>query len=514
VTTIRAALIAFIAALACAGGATAGTVQEPTRFGVSDDYGKYADDSGAWFFEQMSGLGLSANKMTVNWDPSRPDVIAEQAFLDRAIPEAAKRGIDVSLGVHIGKARAITGSPDGAQKFAEFLVLLAQRYPEVSEIVVGNEPNLSRFWQPQFSSRGRGVSGVFYEAMLARSYDALKAVNPNITVVGLGLSPRGNGNPKAVSNISTQPVKFIHDVGRAYRASARDFPIMDVFGFHPYPSKDTDAISTGYPWPNAGIANLDRIKQAVWDAFHDTAQPTFDERLDAYGILGEKPAQRPLTFKLDEVGWQVAIPRASRGAYFGSESVKPTSESNQARIYRELVYRAACDPSVRELLFFGLVDERNLDRWQAGMIRVDHTLRPSYFAVKEAIADSAGRCMGQPVIWRHTEKVIGAGAGFRESTFTLNARATEDASYTAGLFRVSGAALSSSARDDIDRALAGRLGAAASSTRGALKAYWRTRVKIPWRTLPAGWYVQAIRLRAAMNPERTTLLVGRPFRIG
>ncbi len=508
-TNLRAALTAVVAALACAGAATAGTVQDPTRFGVSDDYGKYADDSGAWFFEQMSGLGLSANKMTINWDPSRPDVIVEQAFLDRAISEAAKRGIDVSLGVHIGKARAITGSRDGAQKFAEFLVLLALRYPEVTEIVVGNEPNLSRFWRPQFDSRGRGVSGVFYEAMLARAYDALKSVNPKITVVGLGLSPRGNGNPKAVSNISTQPVKFIRDMGRAYQASARDFPIMDVFGFHPYPSRDTDSIATGYPWPNAGIANLDRIKQAVWDAFHDTAQPTFAEGLDAYGTFADRP--QPLTFKLDEVGWQVAIPRASRGAYFGSESVKPTSESKQAQIYRELVYRGACDPSVRELLFFGLVDEPNLDRWQAGMIRSDHTPRPSYFAVKEAIADSAGRCMGDAVIWLHTEKVIGATASFRETTFALDARATEDASYTAGLFRVGGASLTDSARDDIDRGLSGRLGAAASATRGAVKAYWRTRVKIPWRVLPAGWYVQAIRLRAAMNPERTTLLVGRPF---
>ena len=30
----------------------------------------------------------------------------------------------------------------------------------------------------------------------------------------------------------------------------------------------------GYPWPNAGFVNLDRVKQAVWDAFAGTPQPT------------------------------------------------------------------------------------------------------------------------------------------------------------------------------------------------------------------------------------------------
>jgi hypothetical protein len=63
-----------------------------------------------------------------------------------------------------------------------------------------------------------------------------------------------------------------------------------------------------------------------------------------------------LTFKLDEVGWQVTIPSGSRKAYFGRESVRPTDEKTQAKIYGELVAKVACDPSVRALLFFGLID--------------------------------------------------------------------------------------------------------------------------------------------------------------
>ena len=42
---------------------------------------------------------------------------------------------------------------------------------------------------------------------------------------------------------------------------------MDGFSFHPYPNEATDPLERGYAWPNAGFANLDRLKQALWDAF-------------------------------------------------------------------------------------------------------------------------------------------------------------------------------------------------------------------------------------------------------
>jgi hypothetical protein len=463
--------------------ALSGAAAGATEFGVSDDYGKYADDGGAWFFSEMSAVGLTVNKMTVNWDPKRPDTIADKPFLDRAIDEASRRGIRVTLGVHIGKARAITGSRGAVDRFCSFLELLVETYPELNEIVVGNEPNLTRFWQPQFNSKGRGVSGMAFAGLLARAYDTLKAANPNITVVGVGLSPRGNDLPKARSNVSTSPVKFIRDLGRGYRAMARAKPIMDVFGFHPYPGRDRDSLAKGYRWPNAGVANLNRIKQAVWDAFHGTGQPTFPEGVVEQPAEPEPPVEPPappapeppappapaepppaptepppaptepppapteppldppappveppvpppaeppvpveppveeepeppppLTFKLDEVGWQVAVPRRALGAYHGKESVRPTNERTQAQIYGSVVRRLACDPAVREVLFFGLIDEPNLDRWQAGLVRADRTRRASYGTVRSALAETGGRCLGRQVVWRHTERVIGAKA--------------------------------------------------------------------------------------------------------
>jgi hypothetical protein len=457
-TTIAAIALATCLALSGSAGAT-------PIFGVSDDRGKYDADGGAWFFNELMELGLSANKMTVNWDPSRPDVIVERAFLDRSVPVAIERGLHVSFGIHIGKARAITRSRRSIDSFVAWLQKLARTYPAVTEYVIGNEPNLTRFWQPQFDRRGRNVSGIAFAVFLARSYDALKEVNPNITVVGVGLSPRGNDMPRAKSNVSTSPVKFIRSLGIGYRLMARNKPIMDVFGFHPYPARDRDPLHRGYRWPNAGVANLDRIKQAVWDAFHDTAQPTFLEGFPEPpsaeppplpevtdpppSLPVEPPAPEsgatepappplpeplpepepepapPLTFKLDEVGWQVTIPATSRRAYYGRENVRPTTERTQARIYGELVRRISCDASVSELLFFGLIDEANLDRWQAALVRADRTRRPAWGAVRAALNDVEDGCPGRLRAWHHTEKVVGASVAYSAGRVVV--KAEEDA---------------------------------------------------------------------------------------
>ncbi len=74
---------------------------------------------------------------------------------------------------------------------------------------------------------------------------------------------------------------------------------MDGFSFHPYPNPSdfTVPFTFTYGWPNASVLDLARIKQALWDAFNGTAQPTTVEGLKLY---------------LDEVGWQVDTSTGSR----------------------------------------------------------------------------------------------------------------------------------------------------------------------------------------------------------
>jgi hypothetical protein len=495
-----ACLAAIVFALALPGAASAAL-----GLGVVDDSPKGSLDGGASFYALMADLGMNENRMTMLWDPSR-DPALEDALLAPILSTAQLRGTRIVLAVYPARARAITSSPTAPAEFASYLEHLARTYPFVTDFIVGNEPNQTRFWQPQFNTDGSGAACAAYQTLLAASYDALKAVNPAITVIGVGLSPRGNDNPAAVSNVSTSPVRCIRDLGAAYRASRRTRPIMDELSFHPYPQRDRDPLMKGYSWPNAGIPNLDRIKQAVWDAFHGTAQPTFAEANRTGGLL----------FRLDEVGWQVGILPGLEGQYFGRETVETTSEAEQAEVYAGLIPYLACDPSVRSVLFFGLRDEPDLDRWQAGLLRAEGSPRPAYERVRAVMAATGGRCTGRERTWRHATSVIGAGARFSglgrpkllvNRYWAFNARADEDAIYRAGIFRAS------TGRGQVARALATGRGAALSAS-GRVKAHWMLVVKFPGKRLRRGSYVYAIELRAAMNPARKSLIVSRPFRVG
>jgi hypothetical protein len=508
--------LAISIALACCACLLAGAAAATPRFGVAEDAGKYADDGGAAVYAALKDVGMTDNRMWVFWDASRPTEIVEKPFLDRALPVAERSGVRVVFSVSPLRPRSITATRRAPAQFVAFLQLLARTYPQVDHFIVGNEPNQPRFWQPQFVN-GKPASARAYYRVLALAYDALKAVDPEITVIGVGLSPRGNDNPRARSNISTSPVRFIRDLGTAYRASRRRRPIMDLFGFHSYPRVDTDPLARGYPWPNAGMTNLDRIKQAVWDAFHGTAQPTFAE----WGDPVDPDAPPPLRLALDEVGWQVRIPAASRPAYHGRENVSPTVEAHQAEIYSQVVDIVACDPAVASLYFFHLVDEHDLDRFQSGLIRADWTLRPSYHSVKSRIAEVLGpdgvRCFGQVARWSHTETVVGPTISFPEArpgrSLGLVAKAQEEVSYAAGLFPVSGIGLlETPEREGIEWLLERRKVAASGLpwASGTIRAYWRRSIRLTRPRTP-GWYVYGVRLAATMNPERTSFRISSPF---
>jgi hypothetical protein len=511
--------LASAAALALAACLIPAAAAAGPRFGVADDAGKYADDGGVAVFETLNDLGMTDNRVWVFWDERRPLAFVEKPFLDRALPVAEKQGVRVVFSVSPLRPRSLSSSTLARAQFVAFLQLLAYEYPQVKDFIVGNEPNQPRFWQPQFVN-GKGVSGAAYERVLAAAYDGLKAVDPDIRVIGVGLSPRGNDRPGARSNVSTSPVRFIRDLGAAYRASGRRRPLMDLFGFHSYPRFDRDSLAQGYTWPNAGITNLDRIKQAVWDAFHGTAQPTFAEN----GSATDPAGRPPLRLTLDEVGWQAEIPAESRAAYTGRETVKPAPEAAQARVYGEIVDLVACDPAVESLLFFHLIDEHDLDRFQSGLLRADWTPKPSYFAVKDRIEALQGadgiRCLGRPARWRHTESVLAATAAFGRPApgrpLGFVARAQEETEYVAGVLPVSGVRLLENVEKKaigwaLDKPGLKRSGLPLAT--GTLRAYARFSITFGKRPGKPGTYVYAIRFAATMNPKRSSVLVSKPFTV-
>jgi hypothetical protein len=286
---------------------------------------------------------------------------------------------------------------------------------------------------------------------------------------------------------------------------------MDALGFHVYPRVNTNPPSKEFSWPNAGGADLARLKQAVWDAFAGTAQPTFPEGLQPAGAGA-------LGLVVDEFGWQAEIGTGLAARYSGAENVPTVTEAEQAAYYAGLSRMLACDPAVTDAMVFHLVDEVDLGRFQTGLLRVDGSERPSFDAMRNAIA-AASAC-GPLTAWSHATGVVGAQALFgernhpvRRAVFGISTTAGEDAVVKAGIFRVAGSAAKPKTRE-IERSLASRGGAKPLlAVAKEVKAGYTPRVEFRGRLSP-GRYVFGIRLTAAMNAGRSETLVSKVFRVG
>lgn len=357
-------------------------------YGVADDVSKYADDGGASFYANLPGAGLTQNRWTLAWNPTNPSVIEELPFLERAAPLAQRAGVDVTLALY--STVATRHEPGAFCGWAGEVARTVEQWG-IESFIVGNEPNTRRFWLPQKDARGRDVAAPAFTTLLARCYDTIKLANPDATVIGMGLSPR------ASTRQSNEPLVFLRDVGAAYRASGRTRPLMDQLAIHPYanPSSPRDAPHVGYPSPvRFGISNLARVKQAVWDAFHGTAQPTTLEGL---------------TFRIDEIGWQVDT--GGLPGYVNRENVATVDERTQAAYVAQMVKRYfACDPAVTDVLLFLLVDERYRNGrdatgaalgggWQSGLMTFGGQRRPAYAAMGALAARGRGACAGRTIAW-------------------------------------------------------------------------------------------------------------------
>ena len=391
---------------------------------------------------------------------------------------------------------------------------MGQAFPDVTDFIVGNEPNVNRFWQPQYVN-GQDAAAADYEHTLAQSYDKLKVARPDSIVWGPAISSRGNDNASAASNPSHSPVWFIKYMGDAYKASGRTKPIFDEFNMHPYPPiQDTDPFSKPFQWPQAGAANLDRIKQAIWDAFDGTGQTTVTEQ--AGGKLPQFAGPQRLPINLDEAGEQTVV-TGHEAAYDGTpESIAPISETQQSSNHVELAEIGACDPAVKTILYFPLIDETAISTgFQSGNLFADFTKKQSYAGMKTKISSAKGLCQGGVAgisqSFAHTTQVIGAQGIFGGPGTDVGSKAAdkpvgatgawtgvtvnEDATYTATLTQVGGKVF--------------------STLTGTAKAYFKPALHFTSpKPLPGGTYQFTIVLRAATNPARTTTLTSNTFKVG
>ena len=369
--------------------------------------------------------GLRAVRVSSIWEPGATAPSDTELAILRNVETAARlQGFRVFISVFPAGSRTTPLTPEAQQELALYAAAVVRSVPSFDDVIVGNEPNLNRFWMPQFAADGSDAAAVSYAATLATAYDAVKAVDPSIRVWGGALAPRGVDRPNTGRDTHS-PTAFIRDLGAAYRASGRTLPLMDGLAFHPY--ADTSSQSPDFAHPNSttiGLADYGKLTALLGEAFDGTAQTG---------------AALPILY--DEFGVETVIPPSKAGLYSGTEpaTTKPVDETTQAGYYTRALQLAFCQPTVTGLLLFHAVDETTLATWQSGIYYADGTQKSSFAPVATSLGltngGSIARCDGlalvvQPLTLRFPTRAE-TGRGDRRVRF----RCDRDCAYDVRLTR-------------------------------------------------------------------------------
>jgi hypothetical protein len=316
--------------------------------------------------------GFTEIEVRAEWMRGKTEPTADElASLQASALAAQLDAVRLVIGVSNNGSRQTPLSLSDRKQFAQYTASLASSLPYVRDFIVGNEPNLNMFWMPQFDKRGRDLAAPAYEALLARTYDALKTVSPQINVIGGAVSPRGADRAKSARQTHS-PTTFLRDLGTAYRKSRRRAPIMDMLVVHPYGESSKTPPTALHPKSTSiSIADYPKLVNLLRTAFGGTAQ-----RAASLPILyGEYGVQSEIPFKKLDVYTNLG------GPYAGDA----VSEARQGAYYARAIRLAYCQRTVAGLLFFHVSDEPDLDRWQSGLFYTDDTPKSDLGVVKSAV---------------------------------------------------------------------------------------------------------------------------------
>jgi hypothetical protein len=400
------------------------------------------------------------------------------------IDAAERAGADVYLTIYPDGSAETPLTLADQSTFAQYAAWLVKKLPEIGHVIVGNEPNLNRFWLPQFGAGGRDLAAPAYVRLLARTYDAVKAASPAVEVVGGALAHRGGDIP-GTGRDTHSPVTFILDMGKAYRASGRTKPIMDAFAYHPYlEQSDFPPTYQHLLSKTITIGDYGKLVSVLRRAFDGTNQ-----------------AGSTLPIVYAEFGVESRVPQGSLGSlYTGIEpaTTHPVDEDVQARYYAQAMQMAACQPTVRTFMVFRLIDSPQLSDWQSGVYYADGTPKSSRTAIAAAARRArAGTTTGcaallapKPLVSFFPRTRPGPKIGVQP----LLLRCNEDCDYTIRLVKLGAAT----------RPLV--------AFRGRLTAGGTAHPRVPRVPLTDGYYRLSMRVTAADYPANA-FTASRVFRI-
>ena len=106
--------------------------------------------------------------------------------------------------------------------------------PEIRDLIIGNEPNLNRFWMPQFDADRGDVSPPWPTSRCCSRLRRREAGRPEAARLGRGARAKRGIDRPGTGRDTHSPTTFIRDLGAAYRASGLTEPPLDGFAYHPY----------------------------------------------------------------------------------------------------------------------------------------------------------------------------------------------------------------------------------------------------------------------------------------
>jgi hypothetical protein len=426
--------------------------------------------------------GFRAVRVTSYWRPGMSAPTDDELRVLENVGDAGFRnGVDVFVTVMSPGSATTPLSDEAQQDFASYAATIVRAAPSITRVIVGNEPNLNRFWLPQFNPDGTSAAPAAYLALLARTYDALKAASPTVRVYGGAVSPRGTDRPDGVRPTHS-PTAFIQQLGLAYRASGRSRPLMDAYVQHVYADNSSQSPTVAHPnTTSIGVADYDKLVRLLGEAFDGTAQPG---------------STLPIVY--GEFGVESQIPASKEALYSGQEptTIKPVDEATQATFYRQALALAFCQPNVSTMLLFPARDEEAHAGWQSGIYYVDGTPKSSRPSVTAALKRTAGgsitRCPGLQLPVHATSLRFGTRSAAKHGIFRVSFRCDLDCRYWVRL----------------ENAVTH---ATKLAVRGSAQVDQPVTANLGRRRLKPGKYRYTIRLVHPVNPAAPTVKAGPSF---
>jgi hypothetical protein len=180
----------------------------------------------SWADIEVDGRGLFTDSRNDHDGDGQVDTISGWDKYDEIVDLAEQYGLTIQVRLdsppswaHSNPDIGAFAPPDDIQDYVNYAVAVAERYEgRLHFYQIWNEPNIYPEWGEQ------AVNPELYTELLCRTYDALKAVDPNIVVISGAMAP-------TISLTDRDLNDFIY-LQRMYDAGAgRCFDVMSVNGY-------------------------------------------------------------------------------------------------------------------------------------------------------------------------------------------------------------------------------------------------------------------------------------------